>query len=50
VYDSKKEGKNSGKHNSLLVSAENMGDDFLILNSVRNVENSSNVYIDRRKL
>ncbi len=46
VYDNKKKGKNASKYLSLLQSAEDDPDDMAILNSVRNVENSSNIYIE----
>lgn len=45
VYDSRRKGRNAGEHISLLQSAENRNEEFTVLNSVRNVENMSNVYV-----
>lgn len=46
VYDSKREGRKAGAVRSLLLPAENSEAVYPVMNSVRNVENSSNVYID----
>ena len=45
VYDSRRKGVNANQYISLLKSSENDFDDFTILNSVRNVERTSNVFI-----
>ena len=45
VYDARKKGRGAGEYISLLQSSENDNEDFTVLNSVRNVESSSNVYI-----
>lgn len=50
VYDKKKKGRQAESFISLLASAENGSEDFSVLNSVRNVENSSNVYVDMGEL
>lgn len=46
VYDNKKKGRNASLYISLLQSAEDEPDGLPVLNSVRNVENSSNIYIE----
>lgn len=46
VYDRKRKGANARRYVSLLIPAEEGEGDFPILNSVRNVENSSNVFIN----
>ncbi len=46
VYNNKLKGKFASQYMSLLVSAEEDSGDLPVLNSVRNVENSSNVFID----
>lgn len=46
VYDNKLKGRNASQYMSLLVSAEEESGDLPVLNSVRNVENSSNIFID----
>lgn len=46
VYNNKLKGKFASQYMSLLVSAEEDSGDLPILNSVRNVENSSNIFID----
>ena len=46
VYDAKREGCNAGKVHSLLHPAEDGEAWYPVMNSLRNVENSSNVYID----
>ena len=46
VYDKKRKGVNARRYISLLIPAEEGEGDFPILNSVRNVENSSNVFIN----
>ena len=46
VYDNKKKGRNASSYMSLLQSAEDEPDGLPVLNSVRNVENSSNIYIE----
>ena len=45
VYDARKKGRFAGEYISLLQSPENDNEDFTVLNSVRNVESSSNVFI-----
>ncbi|MBQ8726302.1 MAG: hypothetical protein IJY84_04325 [Clostridia bacterium] len=45
VYDVRKKGRVAGEYISLLQSSENDNEDFTVLNSVRNVESSSNVFI-----
>ena len=45
VYDARKKGRVAGEYISLLQSSENDNEDFTVLNSVRNVESSSNVFI-----
>ena len=46
VYNNKLKGKFASQYMSLLVSAEEDSGDLPVLNSVRNVENSSNIFID----
>ena len=46
VYNNKLKGKFASQYMSLLVSAEDDIGDLPVLNSVRNVENSSNIFID----
>lgn len=45
VYDARKKGQGASGYQSLLISSENKNEDFPILNSVRNVEKSSNVFV-----
>lgn len=47
VYNAKKEGRRSKEYTSLLQSSENGTGEFTVLNSVRHVEHSSNVYVIR---
>ncbi len=46
VYNNKLKGRFAAQYISLLVSAEEDPGEFPVLNSVRNVENSSNIFID----
>ena len=46
VYDKYRAGKDRNAVESLLESAEMSDGDFLVLNSVRNVENGSDVYVN----
>ncbi len=46
VYNNKLKGRSAAQYLSLLVSAEEDPDELPVLNSVRNVENTCNIYID----
>jgi len=45
VYDKRKKGKDAEEYDALLESSEEKEVDFTVLNSVRNVEKNSNVFI-----
>ena len=49
VYNNKLMGQNAAQYISLLTSAEDNIGDLPVLNSVRNVESGSNVFIDSKK-